>query len=238
MYSPNVNTSPNTSFRTKNPRELHRMLFQQLPRQKGQRQSKKSARPLAKDISATITALASISLLTKDELKAIDNNTDDPWDASQPTSAAGSANEKTPRLKKRESSNFRRRQSTMMGKTESGSSTDQKELREVRALYALNFARLREETDLLLHRSVRLQMLGADPNIELAQRLLHQLRQLGENMPWRELSIAIVGPTDSGKSALLSRLLGRSAILGNGQTAYNYALVHSRTAPEYSPRLV
>ncbi|KAJ3414263.1 hypothetical protein HDV05_006792 [Chytridiales sp. JEL 0842] len=231
--SPPLGTTAASGSRPRNPRELHRPLFQQLPRPINRQQTKQAMKQTAKDLSATITVLASISLLTKDELKAIDNNTDDPWDGTSPASATS---EQTLRAKKRESSTFKRRRS-VLGKNESGRSADQKELRDLRASYALNFARLREEVDLLMHRSVRLQMLGVDPDIDFAKCLRSKLRILGENLPWRELSVAVVGPKEAGKSTLLSKLMGRSNLLGNGETLHHYALVHNKAAPEYSPSL-
>ncbi|KAJ1562917.1 hypothetical protein HK405_005964, partial [Cladochytrium tenue] len=114
-------------------------------------------------------------------------------------------------------------------------STDQRGvLRDLRRLFAQQFARLREEIQFLSDRASRLELLGVSPQLPEVARLRALALSMGQRMPWRELSVACVGPPGVGKSALIARLAGRPGLVGGEETLQHVVLTHSKNAPLYS----
>ncbi|KAI8854843.1 hypothetical protein BC829DRAFT_379794, partial [Chytridium lagenaria] len=96
----------------------------------------------------------------------------------------------------------------------------------LRSLYIDNFSRLREEVDLLVIRSSRLERIGVDPRSQNVAALRTELRQIRESFLFGELTVA---------STLLNRFVGRRNIFGAGSTLANFAFVHTSNTRMHSP---
>ncbi|KAJ3196191.1 hypothetical protein HDU67_004125, partial [Dinochytrium kinnereticum] len=105
----------------------------------------------------------------------------------------------------------------------------------LRTLYIDTFSRLREEVDILVLRSSRLERLGVNPKTQAVSALREEIRQLRETFPFRELTVAVLGPSGVGKSTVLNRFVGRRRIFGNGSTLANYAFVHAGNVRMHAP---
>ncbi|KAJ3309846.1 hypothetical protein HDU76_003509 [Blyttiomyces sp. JEL0837] len=111
-----------------------------------------------------------------------------------------------------------------------------KEVQSLRKFFSSNYARMRDEAGLLIDRAGRLNRLGIDPQTDWAAQFRDEVNMVGEKLPWRELSVAVAGHHQSGKSAILSKITGRNGLFGNGVTTLNYAFVHAKNSAAMSPR--
>ncbi|KAJ3112644.1 hypothetical protein HDU96_004337 [Phlyctochytrium bullatum] len=103
-------------------------------------------------------------------------------------------------------------------------------LEDLRTLYLDSFSRLREEVDLLSLRAERLRRLGVNPRAAAVASLKAEVRALKESFPFRELTVAVLGPSGVGKSTLLNRFVGRREIFGKGSTRANFAFMHAKNS--------
>jgi hypothetical protein len=112
------------------------------------------------------------------------------------------------------------------------------ELRGLRNYYSVNCARMKEEADLLAYRSHRLMRLGVDPLSRSVRKVRTEAKGLSEKLPWKELTVAVVGNHGTGKSSVVSKVVGRKELFGDAVTANNYAFAHCNVAGQFSPKKV
>ncbi|KAJ3413464.1 hypothetical protein HDV05_008033 [Chytridiales sp. JEL 0842] len=110
------------------------------------------------------------------------------------------------------------------------------DLRSLRNFYTVNCSRMKEEAELLAYRSQRLMRLGVDPLHRATRKIRSEVRRLSEKLPWKELTVAVIGPQGAGKSSVLSKIVGRQDLFGNAVTSNNYAFAHANAAGQLSPR--